>query len=137
MQVIERADDRAARDGRDHADPTEPVELGEAREYANVEKRGAVAAAGQGKSHPSALALRLADRGCRGPRGRGLVSPGEGTSDEALGVGPGDGVGVVLAVFLFESLAENGEICGRFDAVHCGPYEAVEIRAERRERMGA
>ena len=44
VEVVGRADHRAARDGRDHLDPAEAAELGEAREDADVEEGRAVAA---------------------------------------------------------------------------------------------
>ena len=50
VEVVERADDRAAGDGRDHLHRAQQAELGEPREDADVEERRAVAAPGEGKA---------------------------------------------------------------------------------------
>ena len=50
VEVVERPDDRAAGDGRDHLDRAQEPELGEPREDADVEERRAVAAPGEGKA---------------------------------------------------------------------------------------
>ena len=50
VQVVERADDRAARDGRDHLHRAQQAELGELREHPDVEEGSAVAAPGKGKA---------------------------------------------------------------------------------------
>ena len=50
VEVVERPDDRAAGDGRDHLHRAQQAELREPREDADVEERRAVAAPGEGKA---------------------------------------------------------------------------------------
>ena len=50
VEVVQRADDRAARDGRDHLDAAKATSLGEAGEHAEVEEGGPKPAAGEGET---------------------------------------------------------------------------------------
>jgi hypothetical protein len=62
VDVVEGADDRAARDGRDHLDPAEDPQLGHAREHSDVEEGSAKAAARERQAEP----LRRAPARLRG-----------------------------------------------------------------------
>src|SRR5207244_2022384 len=58
-QVVQRADDRAAGDRRDHLDLAKEAELGELCEHADVEEGGTMAPAREGEAELRYLLLRL------------------------------------------------------------------------------
>jgi hypothetical protein len=71
VDVVEGADDRAARHGRDHLDPAEDPQLGHAREHSDVEEGGAKTAARERQAEP----LRRAPARLRGHRATFSLTP--------------------------------------------------------------